>query len=457
MSHSLMPLTTNPLATSQQHSAMQWTPRSPHDLAGKRVTVMGLGRFGGGLGVVRFLLSHSAAVTLTDLLPKQDLVESLDQIKVDQLRHLRLGGHDVADFTDADLVIVNPAVRPGNKFVDAAITAGVPISTELNLFWSLQRGRVAAVTGTVGKSTTSALLAHILRETGHSVRLGGNIGGSLLSEVDQIGPADWTVLELSSFQLERLRPLRPRPEVALCTNFFANHLDWHGTLEHYRQAKQVLAESMTANQLIVAPPGSEILHWPTAARCLAAEPFIAESPLPGAHQQQNLSLVATVCREVFGLNDDRIRAACRTFVPLPHRLERLPDLNQRQFWNDSKATTPEAAIEALQAFPQPIRLIAGGADKGVDLTALAAAIGKHAASVSLLGATTNTLADLLAQQGASLPISRADSLSEAVELQWRLSQPGDVILLSPGCASFGEFRNYEDRGNAFRVCVTLLR
>ncbi len=435
---------------------------SPSLLRGQRVTVMGLGRFGGGVGAVNFLLRQGARVTLTDQLSAEELRSSLARIDVSSLHKLVLGEHRDEDFTQADLLIVNPAVKPGNRYVELAATAGVPLSSELNLFWQFQQGRIAAITGTVGKSTTAALLAHMLVEAGINARLGGNIGTSLLDQLDQIGPEDWTVLEVSSFQLDRLASLQPCPDIALVTNFYPNHLDWHGSIEHYRESKQHLLRWLTPEQFVASPAESELVNWPTAGtRIHVTEADLDVVPhleqLPGPHNRRNLALVHAVARQCFGFSTEAIMNAARTFTPLPHRLEFVADVNGRRCYNDSKATTPEAAIEALRSFDRPIRLIAGGADKGVDLTPFADVIARHAASVSLIGTTASKLNSLLQSHAASPPVTVCPDLTVAVHAQWEQSQPGDILLLSPGCASFGEFRNYEERGEACRSLVEELR
>lgn len=432
----------------------------PFELAGRRVTVMGLGRFGGGVGAVNYLLRQGAIVTVTDLLPESALAQSLAQLRpaaTGQLQ-LQLGRHDERDFREADLVVVNPAVKPGNPFVATALACGVPVTSELNLFWERQRGQIIAVTGTVGKSTTSALIAHMLRSDSNGrVRLGGNIGTSLLSEVDQIEPEDWTILEVSSFQLELLAPLCPRPEIGVITNFFPNHLDWHGSVEHYRQAKQRLIAHLSPGQFFVTPVGGEPVNWSTDGQRMLVDvddslgfTWSWSRQLPGRHNRQNVALALAACSDCLGLDRSRCMESLTTFEPLPHRLELIGEHLGRSIYNDSKATTPEAAIEALNAFASPIRLIAGGADKGVSLGEMAKEIIQRAASASLIGATADLLASQILEIDASFPVARHATLAAAANCEWLRSDSGDVVLLSPGCASFGEFQNYEERGLRFR-------
>ena len=272
-------------------------PTTNLEFHGRSVTVMGLGGFGGGLGAVRFLAEAGAKVIVTDLRSAEELRPSLAQLDPAWPITLRLGQHDEADFRNSDLVVVSPAVPKNSPFLAVALDAGIPLTSEMNLFWERNRGRVLAITGSNGKSTTTALTHAILecesvpRPLGsgpnregplpngrvtavfpHRCWLGGNIGISLLPDVRRIQPEDWVVLELSSFQLEDLAPLRPRPEIAVVTNFSANHLDRHGTVDVYRSAKQNLLSWQTAEQFAVVNSLSEVATWPTAATRLRFGP-----------------------------------------------------------------------------------------------------------------------------------------------------------------------------------------
>lgn len=466
-------------------------------LRGKRVTVMGLGRFGGGVGAVRFLVNCGARVTVTDLATEEALADSLAQIKDLPLERLRLGGHDKADFRDADLIVASPAVSNDHSLLIAAEVAGTPVTTEIGLFWSQCRGQIVGVTGSVGKSTTSAMIHAVLKKSGRTAWLGGNIGGSLLPEVDRIGPDDWVVLELSSFQLERLTPLKPRPHVAVVTNFRANHLDRHVTLDAYRNAKQNLLRWQTGDDVAVLNVGdSDVAAWATQARtswfgraaddlALAARAcryptsqtrdFGRPPPTVLAHSSDNAFLVhdghspgvifldllvpgehhrlnaaaAVATTVAIGVELDVATDALNSFAGLPHRLEVLGEFDSRLWVNDSKATTPESAIAALQAFDRPVRLIAGGADKGIDLSPLADEIVCRGAAVYLSGRTGPVVANLLAHRGHPA-FTLCESFDDSVAAARRDSRSGDVILLSPGCASWGQFRDYRERGERFR-------
>ncbi len=447
----------------------------------RRITVMGLGNFGGGLGAVQFLVQQGAIVTVTDVFSESDLADSLAQLAATPPQILHLGGHQAADFTDADLIVVSPAIPKDNPFLKLARDAGVPLTSEMNLFWDLNPGPVVAVTGSNGKSTTTAMTHAILQATGRTCWLGGNIGRSLLPQVAEIQPNDAVVLELSSFQLEDLDAHQRSPHVAIVTNFSANHLDRHGTLENYRTAKQTIlrwqtsrdfailnqddadvASWQTAGQtlffglhdagqegLFLASKREAVFRWEGQERTLAIPQWLS---LPGLHNLQN-ALAATCAACALETPAAAIENGLRGYKALPHRLELVAEVVGRQFFNDSLATTPESAIVALAAFDQPIILFAGGYDKGSDLTEMARAIvAKPAKGVALMGTTGPRLNELLDEFDPARRIRRQICETFGAAFDWAVSQSqrGDILLLSPGCASYDWFRNFVDRGNQFR-------
>ncbi|RLS53221.1 MAG: UDP-N-acetylmuramoyl-L-alanine--D-glutamate ligase [Planctomycetota bacterium] len=452
------------------------------------VTVMGLGRFGGGLGAVKFLIDRGARVTVTDLRPQSQLAESLREFDARQLVRLQCGGHVEADFAEARLVVVNPAVKPDCPWLQHIREREIPRTSENNLFWHHNRGRVIGVTGSNGKSTTTALIAHLLRNAGRTVHLGGNIGGSLLSIVDTIQPTDWVVLELSSFQLADLNRIEASPEIAVVTNFAPNHLDWHSDLDDYRRAKQaILRWQAPSSTAVLNRDDPDVCRWTTlgrvwmfgheASRADAASSQIVvtgtdlhiddasvptstetislsgQFPLPGEHNAMNVAAAICAVRAA-GVNTEQITPALKTFQGLPHRLEHVATVDGRTFYNDSLATTPESAICALRAFPGRVLLLAGGYDKHVDLTTFASEAARRCFAIAWMGQTATQLRAMAAGVTESAPSQRITfSLREAFDWLWELSQPGDTILLSPACASFDWFLNFADRGEQFRECV----
>lgn len=461
------------------------------DFRGQRVTVMGLGSFGGGVGAVRYLSAQGAHVTVTDLKSADDLHDSLAQISKCPNVTLHLGEHPEADFRDCDLLVVSPAVPADSRYVQLAREAGVPITSEMNLFWERNRGKTICVTGSNGKSTTAALVHSLLTAmpfgdtaARRGCWLGGNIGRSLLPHVDEIDPNDYVVLELSSFQLADLAPLRPNPHVAIVTNFSPNHLDRHGSLEAYRQAKQNLLRWQTSDRVAVLnQDDADIAGWPTAARrfwfgrddegrqglfgigfdTFKRNALFRSAPreqvlplgdwlaLPGSHNFQN-ALAATCAALILGIAAPQIASGLSGFAALPHRLQLVAEGAGRRFYDDSKATTPAAALEALAAFRAPVLLLAGGYDKQVDLESLAQGIvDRGIKAVSLMGQTAGTLDRLIGAKEAHKRVVRrvCENFEEAFRWGTAQSEPGDVVLLSPGCASYDWFRNYEERGDTF--------
>lgn len=455
------------------------------DVSGRRVTVMGLGRFGGGVGAVRFLSSRKARVTVTDLLGADELADPLARIADCAVETYHLGGHIESDFVDTDLVVVNPAVPLSSPFLERARDAGVRLTSEIALFWRFHPGRTLAVTGSNGKSTTTAMAHAMLRAAGLSCRLGGNIGHSLLPEVDEIAPHEWAVLELSSFQLEHLDRLPASPNVAVVTNFSPNHLDWHGCLAAYRRAKQaILRWQSPEDAAVLNQDDADVSDWATFGRTLwfGSHDLFAERegifergadhvlrvngreerfplrdwvPLPGRHNLQN-AMAAACAAMVAGADLDSVRRGLEAYRPLPHRLQRVAHIAGRTFYNDSLATTPESTMVALEAVPGPIVLLVGGYDKEIDLAPLAEAIARRVKAAALMGQTADALGCLLESNPESdrLAIQECDSFEEAFRWAVNQSEPGDTVLLSPACASYDWFPNYAERGRQFVEFVT---
>lgn len=436
------------------------------ELAGKRVVVMGLGRFGGGIGVTRFLAERGASVLVTDQLDEQALAASLEPL-ADLDIDYRLGGHAERDFTEADLVVVNPAVDPRrNLYLDAARSAGARLTSEIGLLIDAacsgpQRRRTIGVTGTAGKTTTVAMIGHILRDNvgDRHVHVGGNIGGSLLGEIDTIGPRDWVVLELSSFMLEALADWSPH--VAVVTNIAPNHLDRHPHFDAYVKAKQTILRHQTHEDRAVLGPGVEDWRWVSPAVAVTqAEPFDElRLAIPGRHNRINATL-AIVAAEAAGVRRSDAIEALADFRSLPHRLQRVCERDGVGYVNDSKATTPEATVLALDSFDLgQVHLIVGGYDKKSDLSEMARRAAERCAGIYAIGQTGEAIAARAARAGRELAegsgkarrceVQLSRTLDAAVAAARRAAWPGQVVLLSPGCASWDQFDNYEQRGDRF--------
>jgi UDP-N-acetylmuramoylalanine--D-glutamate ligase len=447
--------------------------------SGKTVLVMGLGRFGGGVDAAKFVAGAGAKVIVTDLAPAEQLSNSLKQLEGLNNVEYHLGSHITTDFERADIIVVNPAVPADNEFLGIANRNNRLITSQVNIFFELCPATIIGITGANGKSTTAALAAHLLRGTRNERRrtryenvwLSGNIGDKpLLMIVDQIGHSDLVVLELSSFQLEQLAQIQKAPQVALLTNLTPNHLDRYGTFADYCRAKENIFRYQKPNEK--SPPvsffntedkvGAEWFEKYSKDKGRICLRFSANDvsgeirsgfTLPGRANLSNLA-AATSIAKYFGADDETIMNCLSAFKPLPHRLELVSQINGVSWYDDSKATTPNSAIAALEAFEQPIIIIAGGYDKNISFDTFGEKITRKAKTAILIGQTREKIAAAIQASRADIPtVEFAESLAEAVELAKRLSIPGDVVLLSPACASFDMFENFQQRGLVFREMV----
>jgi len=437
------------------------------EIRNRSVLVMGLGRFGGGTGVSRWLCAQGARVTVTDLADADALADSVGQL-ADCDVALHLGEHQERDLDTADLVVVNPAVdRRKSPFFARIIERGIPWTTEINLFLERCPGRVIGITGTAGKSTTCALLNEVLKASATRVWFGGNVGRSLLADLPQVRPDDLVILELSSFQLDTVSRIKPSVDTAVITNAWPNHLDRHGDFESYLAAKLNLFRFQQAGCTAVVGPGDEALHRAVeeiAGRTGATvvlvreprEPY--ELRMPGQHNQANAACAATVSA-LLGVEESAARARMAAFGGLPHRLEHLGRFAGVDYYNDSKATTPSGVATTLGSLDRPAIIIAGGQDRGDDLEPLVEAVNKRAKAFVCTGPSARRLADAVisARRDTEAPtVEVATDLADAVQLARQHAAPGDAILLSPGAPSYGQFVNYEQRGEEFRRLVGAL-
>ncbi|MBN1437099.1 MAG: UDP-N-acetylmuramoyl-L-alanine--D-glutamate ligase, partial [Sedimentisphaerales bacterium] len=428
-----------------------------NSLSGKRVLVMGLGRFGGGVGVCRYLVGQGAKVTVTDKDPAEKLAGSLEAL-VGLPIEFHLGGHDEADFRNADVVVVNPAVKRDSQYLKAAQSGGTELTSEMNLFFARCNAYKVGITGSNGKSTTTAMIYEVLKagsEAGRlagNVWLGGNIGReNLLCKIDEIGADDIVVLELSSFQLEDLGRMKVSPQLAVVTNISPNHLDWHGSMKAYVEAKQnILRYQGPADTAVLNRQDAALADWAslTAGKVLwypAEDWRDIELAVPGGHNQLNAAAAWAVGEEL-GLPCDLVRKALAGFKGLEHRLELVGEVDGVRYYNDSIATTPESVIAAIEAFEENKIFILGGYDKGVSFAALANRLvepGAKIKAVVLLGQVRGKLlAEINAAKecvgGSDLEVVTADGLSKddfaaAVRLAAERGGAGDVVLMSPGC------------------------
>ena len=423
------------------------------DVRNRRVTVMGLGTHGGGAAAVRFLAGRGARVTVTDLADALQLTESIASLgDLPEIR-FELGHHCDRDFRAADVVIVNPAVRPDNRLLQIAADAGATLTSEVELFMRCCPAPVVGVTGSNGKSTTAAMTAAILSADGRRTWLGGNIGNSLLEHLETIGPDDVVVLELSSFQLFHLSPDAPPAHVAVVTNCRPNHLDWHPSVEHYARSKRRILERQSSRDMAVLNSAApELRSWRGSVRGrLFSEVPDEEIPLlrlVGRHHRQNAACAAAAAAAL-GCSRSSIEQALREFAGLSHRCELISETAGLRFYDDSAATTPESTIAALQSIEEPLWLLAGGKDKGADWDELARAIVAWGRGAAFFGDVGATLRRRVLDRAPDFECYAAETMAEAFAWCVAHSRRGEAILLSPACSSQDQFRDYVQRAGRF--------
>jgi len=429
------------------------------EIRDKRVTVAGLGRFGGGISAARWLVDQGAQVLVTDQAKAETLENSIRQL--DGLPvEFRLGEHREEDFSQADLVVASPAIAPTSKYLQAARAAGVKVTTEICLFVERCNNRIIGVTGTKGKSTTTAMLGEMLKKK-YTVWVGGNIGGSLLADLPKMKPDDLVVLELSSFMLEYLREMHWSPHVALISMLAADHIEWHGSVQAYLDAKQTLLRFQSPRDIAVLNeenPQSMNLSATTRGRVIlfgVRNRKRFDLLIPGEHNQLNAQ-GAFATAQALDVSWDEAQSALRDFKGLPHRLQLVHEEHGVKYFNDSIATIPDAAVAALDSFPtKKVIQIVGGYDKHLPLTAMCNALAEHAKAVLCIGAMGPTVAEMMSKAPVQVAASvyNCGDLATAVKVAKQIAVSGDIVLLSPGAASYDQFTNFEQRGSEFSRLV----
>jgi UDP-N-acetylmuramoylalanine--D-glutamate ligase len=446
---------------------------NPFELRGKRVLVVGLART--GVATALFCAARGAKVTATDARTENEIGEALVPLRAAGAS-LELGGHRENTFLDQDLIVPSPGVPADAPLLQAARAKGVTIWSEVELADRFLEGRLIGITGSNGKTTTTSLIEHILRNAGFSTILAGNIGTPLIARVEETGDDTITVAELSSFQLELIETFRPNISVFL--NLTADHLDRHHTLEAYGRAKARIFENQTeADSAILnaddpattsLAPAKPHVYWFSRKQRVAQGAFVRENeivfrhdgdeeailslqdiPLAGAHNVENV-LAAVAATRLAGADSAAIAKGVRSFAGVEHRLEFVAEIAGVRYYNDSKATNVDATLKALDAFAGRILIVLGGKDKGSDYTVLQKALREKAILALLIGAAGEKIEQ---QITGSVAIERAGTLERAVEIASHAARPGDVVLLAPACASFDQFQNYEHRGRVFKELV----
>ncbi|GHU25740.1 UDP-N-acetylmuramoylalanine--D-glutamate ligase [Spirochaetia bacterium] len=453
---------------------------------GCSVLIMGLGLHGGGVECARYFSKAGATLIITDLRDEKTLLPSIEQLQSEGIsaRYV-LGRHDVNDFKRADIVLKNPGVRADSLFLQSARR----IESDISIFLAESPAHLFAVTGSKGKSTTAAALHHVLTEARRdaflsgTAYLGGNSTISPLHFVDRLTPEDDVVLELSSWQLADLKnsPLL-KPRAAIFTAILPDHLDRYRNMDEYVADKRILYRNQDSEDCTVAgaDPWGKSFHAESHGRPICYSDEMLPSGIsggwlsgdlgyarldsgeiieivprnllvPGTHQKKNLLAAALALLDT-GVNPECIRNNLGTFTGIEHRLEFFYESDGIRFYNDSAATIPESAAAAVQAFSQPVILVCGGSDKKLDYNTLVQATVHAKAVILLAGTGTEMLTGLLKHAG--IPYHGPfDSIDSAAQAGIECAVPGDVVILSPGCASFGMFLNEFDRGRQWKQAV----
>jgi UDP-N-acetylmuramoylalanine--D-glutamate ligase len=443
------------------------------ELRGKRVLVIGLART--GVSTSLFCAARGAGVTATDIRSETEIGQAAAQLSGAGVT-LEFGGHREKLILQKDLIIPSPGVPADAPLLQAARAKGVTIWSEIELADRFRKGRLIGITGSNGKTTTTSLVEHILRNAGFSTILAGNIGTPLISVVERTNDATITVVELSSFQLQLIETFRPN--ISLFLNLTPDHLDRHGTLDAYGAAKARIFENQTETDCAVLnaddaetrpyAPARPRVYWFSRKQRVAQGAFVRESdlvcrmdgndefvlrlqdiPLPGAHNVENV-LAAVAAARLAGADSAAIAKGVRSFAGVEHRLEFVSEIGGVRYFNDSKATNVDATLKALDAFPGRILIVLGGKDKGSDYTALQKSLREKAILALLIGAAAEKIEKQIA---GSVAIEHAGTIERAVEIAAQAARPGDIVLLAPACASFDQFQNYEHRGRVFKDLV----
>ena len=449
------------------------------EIAGKRVLVVGLGK--SGLAAARFLKERGARVTVSDSRPAT-LIAELPSL-VDQGIVVEAGSHGLLTFRRQDLIVVSPGVPMSTPELKQVRAMGMPVIGEMELGWRFLQGEVVAITGSNGKTTTTTLMGEILKAAGRPTLVGGNIGRPVTEMVGESSSSSWSVLEVSSFQLETTVEFKPR--IAVVLNITPDHLDRHGTFEAYAAAKARITERQgpddflvlnaedVPTQMVAAKTKAQI-YWFSTKRQVKQGAFVrgeiiffaptegakpepvmpvVEIPLAGAHNVENV-LAAVCAARLAGVEAEVIRSAVRVFKAVEHRLEFVRELDGVRYFNDSKATNVDATLKAVESFARGIHLILGGKDKDSDYAAMAALLRERVKTVITIGSAAEKIERQLA---GVVKIERAETMERAVALARRTAVAGDTVLLAPACASFDQFENYEHRGRVFKDLVDGLK
>jgi UDP-N-acetylmuramoylalanine--D-glutamate ligase len=444
------------------------------DLAGKNILVIGLGKT--GIASARFLLGQGANVFVTDAKPFPELNEAFSEIG-SASENWKFCEYDPNILAKIELIIPSPGVPPSNMILAGAVERNIPVVSEIELAYRFLKPPMIAITGTNGKTTTTTLIGNMLAKEGKKVFVGGNIGNPLIGYIDGKQEDEFAVVEVSSFQLQWIHSFRP--SVAILLNTTCDHVDYHGSFEAYRNAKERIFQHQGESDLAILNADeprswdlSKILHANVQFFSISAHGsrgmFLdhntlvhytaqnkrEEYPLdmikiPGFHNIENV-MAAVMAARYCGCSRESIISAMRDFRGIAHRIEFTDEKNGVAFYDDSKGTNVGAVVRALETFSRPIILLLGGRDKEGDFGTLSTLVSAKVKELVLFGEARDRIDGLI---GGIVKTTKATTLKEAIEIAHRHSSSGDIVLLSPGCASFDEFSNYKERGRFFKDVV----
>jgi UDP-N-acetylmuramoylalanine--D-glutamate ligase len=446
------------------------------ELKGKKVLVVGLGK--SGLAAALFLRHQGAQVTVSDIRSAESLAKEIPAL-LDEGIMVEAGGHGLLTFRRQDVIVVSPGVPLETPELVQARNVGRPIIGELELAARFLKGKILAITGSNGKTTTTALAGEILKAAGYRTLVAGNIGVPVVGLIEQSTEDTWSVLEVSSFQLESTQQFHPA--IAVILNITPDHLDRHGTFENYAMAKERIFARQDENDSLVLNADDERteaaavrsqapVYWFSAKHSVSPGAFqergwvvyravhqgsvervmpVNKIPLKGQHNVENV-LAAVCAARLANVPAETIAGAVEKFQAVEHRLEFVAAINGVEYYNDSKATNVDATAKAIAAFSGGIHLILGGKDKGAPYAPLERLLRERVRAVYTIGAAAGRIESEL--RGV-VPIESCETLAKAVKAAAAAARPGEVVLLAPACSSFDQFENYEERGRIFKQLV----
>jgi UDP-N-acetylmuramoylalanine--D-glutamate ligase len=444
------------------------------NLSGQRILVIGLGKT--GIASARFLAGKGAVVLVTDEKPLSELKDAISALG-NAYANCEFCKYEPDILARVDMIIPSPGVPPSNILLVEAVNKKIPILSEIELAYRFLKPPMIAITGTNGKTTTTTLIGKLLARGGKKAFVGGNIGNPLIGYVDGKQDDDYAVVEVSSFQLQWIQYFHPF--ISILLNTTCDHVNYHGSFEAYRMTKERIFENQEKSDLAILnadEPRSSVLakNMSSKVQFFSTSTIVTKGmyldhntlinyttgndrevypldmiKIPGLHNIENVMASIMAAREC-GCSPGNIISAIADFKGISHRIEFTCEKNGVAFYDDSKGTNVGAVVRALETFSRPIILLLGGRDKEGDFETLSPLVGEKVKELVLFGEARDRINDLI---GGIVKTSKATTLKEAIEIAYHNSSPGDIVLLSPGCASFDEFSNYKERGRFFKDAV----